>query len=139
VDSHRRCPVTQRRAMAKANWDDIAPKVRQVDAGEAQEAEQLDAGLDHFEKVRLRREQLCRNARATNRAIEGWQRVRSRKDWVKLNEEAHREYEIGAFLLDRLGAQRHVDPKLMATLMSLRQRILVEWGITAAAEMMVVD
>src|SRR5262249_44779551 len=57
----------------------------------------------------------------------------------KLNEEAHREYEIGAFLLDRLGAQRHVDPKLMATLMSLRQRILVEWGITAAAEMMVVD
>jgi hypothetical protein len=41
-------------------------------------------------------------------------------------------------LLERLGAQRHLDPKLMATLGSLRQTIIAEWGITTA-EMMLLD
>ena len=48
-------------------------------------------------------------------------------------------YESGGFLLERLGAQRYLDPKLMATLLSLRQRLLDEWAITSAAETMLVD
>ena len=55
---------------------------------------------------------------------------------VKVSREA---YESGGFLLERLGAQRYLDPKLMATLLSLRQRLLDEWAITSAAETMLVD
>jgi hypothetical protein len=43
------------------------------------------------------------------------------------------------FLLERLGAQRYLDPKLMATILSLRQRLRDEWAITSAAETMLVD
>jgi len=42
-------------------------------------------------------------------------------------------------LLDRLGAERYLDPTLMATILSLRQRFIAEWGITTAAETMLVD
>jgi hypothetical protein len=38
-----------------------------------------------------------------------------------------------------LRQREHLAPKLMATLLSLRQRLIVERGITTAAEMMLVD
>ena len=65
--------------------------------------------------------------------------MRSPEDWVKINEEASEEYESGGFLLERLGAQRFLDPKLMATILSLRQRLIAEWRVTTAAETMLVD
>ena len=71
--------------------------------------------------------------------MEGWQRVRSQEDWVRINEEACEEYESGRFLLERLGAERYLDPKLMATILSLRQRLIAEWRVTTAAETMLVD
>jgi hypothetical protein len=38
-----------------------------------------------------------------------------------------------------LGAQRYLDPKLVATILSLRQRLLDEWAVTTAADTMLVD
>jgi hypothetical protein len=78
-------------------------------------------------------------ARATHRALAGSRRLQSEADWEKLLAEAHEEYDSGAFLLERLGAERYLDPKLMATLLTRRQSIIAEWGITAAAETMLVD
>jgi hypothetical protein len=78
-------------------------------------------------------------ARATHRAMAGSHRVQSEEDWGKLLAEAHQEYDSGAFLLERLGAERYLDPKLMATLLKRRQSIIAEWGITTAAETMLVD
>jgi len=94
---------------------------------------------DPLDKFRQQALQARRNARATHRAMQGWQRVRSPEDWVKINEEAREEYESGGFLLERLGADRFLDPKLMATILSLRQRLIAEWGVTTAAETMLVD
>jgi hypothetical protein len=53
-------------------------------------------------------------ARATHRAMAGSRRVQSEEDWGKLLAEAHQEYDSGAFVLERLGAERYLDPKLMA-------------------------
>jgi hypothetical protein len=92
-----------------------------------------------LEKDRRHAEQLRRDARAAFRALEGWQRIGSQEEWVKVCEESQEEYQSGQFLLERLGAERHLDPKLMATLLSLRRRLVAEWGITTAAEMMLVD
>jgi hypothetical protein len=71
--------------------------------------------------------------------MEGWQRVASEQDWLRIIEESREAYESGGFLLERLGAQRYLDPKLMATILSLRQRLLDEWAVTSAAETMLVD
>ncbi len=65
--------------------------------------------------------------------------MNSQDEWVKVCEESQTEYESGQFLLDRLGAERHLDPKLIATLLSRRRTLIAEWGITTAAEMMLVD
>jgi hypothetical protein len=69
----------------------------------------------------------------------GSRRVQSEEDWEKVLAEAHQEYDSGAFLLERLGAERYLDPKLTATLLKRRQSIIAEWGITTAAETMLVD
>jgi hypothetical protein len=84
-------------------------------------------------------QQLRWNARATHRAMEGWQRVRSQEAWERINEESREAYESGGFLLERLGADRYLDPTLMATILALRQRLIAESAITTAAETMLVD
>ena len=108
-----------------AERGDLEPTLREAEAGR--------------EKDRQRAQQLRRHARATFRAMEGWQHVHSEEDWLEVCEESRAEYESGRFLLERLGAQRYLDPKFMATLMSFRQRLIDEWGITTAAETMLVD
>src|SRR5713101_9461080 len=117
--------------MAKAERGDIEPTLRDADDSDAE----LRAAL---EKDRQRAQQLRRNARATYRAMEGWQGVGSEEDWLKVCADSREQYESGRFFLERLGAERHLDPTLMATLGSLRQQLIAEWGITTA-EMMLLD
>jgi hypothetical protein len=92
-----------------------------------------------LDTVRPPAQQLRWNARATHRAMQGWQRIQSQEDWERINEESGEQYESGAFLLERLGADRFLDPRLMATILALRQRLIAESGITTAAETMLVD
>jgi hypothetical protein len=68
--------------------------------------------------------QLRRDARAVFSAMEGWQRVRTEDEWARTYEEAQEGYVAGRFLLERLGAERHLDPELMAVLMQLRKGLL---------------
>lgn len=116
----------------EAERGDLEPTLRDADDGEAK----LQAAL---EQDRQRAQQLRRDARATYQAMEGWQRVRSEEAWRRVCAESREEYASGRFLLERLGAERYLDPKLMATLLSLRQRLISESGITTAAETMLVD
>src|SRR6266705_6115867 len=92
-----------------------------------------------LDKARPPAHQLRWNARATHRAMKGWQRVASEEDWLRIIEESHEAYESGGFLLERLGADRFLDPNLMATILALRQRLIAESAITTAAETMMVD
>lgn len=115
---------TERRTIEPARCD--------VDAREAK----LREGL---EKERRWGGQLRRNARANFRAMEGSLGVRSQEDWITVSEQSREQYESGGFLLDRMGAERFLDPKLIATLMGLRQKLMIEWGITTAAETMLLD
>lgn len=120
--------------------DGEAKEGADLELSEALDGDDSDARLRAaLEKTQQRAQQIRRNARSTFRTMEGWQRVRSEEDWVRINEEAGEEYESGQFLLERLGAQRYLEPELMATLMRLRRRIIAESGITTAAESMLVD
>src|SRR5437773_515809 len=61
-----------------------------------------------------RREQLRREAQAVYRTMEGWHRVEDPAAWVTTYQEAEHDYLSGRFLMERLGAERHLDPEMMA-------------------------
>src|SRR5262245_14937435 len=61
------------------------------------------------DKARPPAQQLRWTARATHRAMEGWQRVASEQDWLRIIEESREAYESGGFLLERLGAHTSAD------------------------------
>src|SRR5207247_782245 len=84
-------------------------------------------------------EQLRREARAAYRAMEGWHHVEDEAAWLATYEQARHHYQWGRFLIDRLGAERHLDPGLMATLIGLRATILAELGTFTAIDIMQVD
>src|SRR5713101_8758877 len=94
---------------AEAERGDVEPTLRDADDSNAE----IQAALDRDQQ---RAQQVRRNARATYRAMEGWQLVRREEDWLKVCADSREQYESGRFFLERLGAERHLDPKLMATL-----------------------
>jgi hypothetical protein len=97
-----------------------------------------EAKFQQFQKdCRQRYEQLRRNAFGVARAMEGWQRVKGKRGWVKICHASREEYRSGRFLLERLGAERHLDPELVATLWHLRQGLLDDTA--SVAEQMLAD
>jgi hypothetical protein len=88
---------------------------------------------------RERHAQLRGDARASYRAFQGWAKVRTEEEWVKQVDDSQRDYQSGRFLIERLGAERYLDPPLMATLLGRRQRLLAELPNAGAAESMLID
>jgi len=86
-----------------------------------------------------RHERLQRDASASWRSMEGWANVTTQEEWQAAVVQADEDYECGQFLLDRLGAERYLDPPLMAVLLTLRRRLVEEHGAQTAAELMMVD
>ena len=86
-----------------------------------------------------RHERLERDAHASWRSMEGWGNVTTEEEWQAAVRQADEDYDSGQFLLDRLGAERYLDPPLMAVLLALRRRLVEEHGAETAAELMMVD
>ena len=86
-----------------------------------------------------RHAQLFEQAQTLQRSLAGWGALRDQGDWLELRERAEADYESGRFLLTGLGAERHLDPEQVATLLSLRSRIINEMGLTTALELMLLD
>jgi hypothetical protein len=91
------------------------------------------------EKNADRYRRLREQSRAVYRAMDGWADIKTDEDWVRRWLTAREEYRSGRFLLDRLGAERLLDPTLMATLWSLRQELIEDLEATKAHEVMLVD
>ena len=73
------------------------------------------------------------------RAFEGWGQIHSVEEWQATCEDAAKRYRSGRFLLERLGAERFLDPQLMATLWQLRQGLLEEYGAASPTVTLFVD
>ena len=86
-----------------------------------------------------RHERLARDASASWRSMEGWGNVTTEQEWQAAVVHADEDYDSGQFLLDRLGAERYLDPPMMAVLLTLRRRLVEEHGAQTAAELMMVD
>ena len=113
-------------------------------------AAEVEGGVDGTRRFEIFREEyqrrlaerhrtLERDASASARAMDGWANVKSREDWLAMVTRADQDLDTGNFLIDRLGAERHLDPAMMAMLLVLRRRLIDEHGATTAAELMMVD
>ena len=97
----------------------------------------VDAMWREWQAERDRRAtQLRRDARAVFSAMEGWQRVESAEEWARTCEGAREAYDSGRFLVERLGAERFLEPELMAVLWGLRRGLVGEGGGTASEAML---
>jgi hypothetical protein len=63
----------------------------------------------------------------------------SEADWLATIDQADAHLASGLFLIDRLGAERYLDPPLMAALLVLRRGLIDDHGATTAAELMLID
>jgi hypothetical protein len=84
-------------------------------------------------------QELRKHARAAMRAFEGWGQIHSVEDRQAACEDAVERYQSGRFLLERLGAERFLDPKFMATLWQLRQGLIAEYGAESPGMTMAID
>jgi hypothetical protein len=73
------------------------------------------------------------------RAIQGWDRIRSPEEWRQVCVEARKHHRSGRFVIERLGAERFLDPQLMATLWQLHQGLIDESGDHSPAATMLID
>jgi hypothetical protein len=86
-----------------------------------------------------RQKQLRTDAQASFRALDDWCRVKDEADWLAMVDQAEEGLATGRFLIDRLGAERHLDPEMMAALIVLRRRLICEYQVTGAADLLLID
>ncbi len=110
------------------------PAVLTQDGADLKAEFQAARQADHTQYHELRK-----NARAVMRAMQGWGLIRSEEEWQATCEDARKSYQSGRFLLERLGAECHLNPTLMATLWQLRQGLLEAYGADPPAMTMVID
>ena len=70
---------------------------------------------------------------------EGRRGIRREEDWHAMFQQAKINYGSGRFLLQQLGAERYLEPELMATLTQLRQGLLAGIENPTAADTMMAD
>jgi hypothetical protein len=75
------------------------------------------------------------------RAMQGWQAIdqNTAAGWQQVCEEASERYHAGRFLIERLGAERFLDPPLMAILWQLRQTLVEEYAAQTPTATMLID
>jgi hypothetical protein len=72
-------------------------------------------------------------------AVKGRRGVYRDEDWQRIFIEAKGKYASGRFLIEQLGAERYLEPELMATMAQLRQDLLVGIENPTAADTMMAD
>jgi len=93
----------------------------------------------HKRGLAARQERLRTDARAAFRAMDGWAQIKDEAAWLAIVDQADEALATGRFLISRLGAERHLDPELMAALIVLRRRLLTEYRVTGAADLLLID
>lgn len=97
----------------------------------------------HIEKVQREHDEqfvaLRRRAQGLFTALKGRTGIRTPEEMDKVLERTRVDFDTGAFLVERLGASRYLDPELTCVLIRLRNDLLAEIGNPTASDMMHVD
>jgi hypothetical protein len=108
------------------------PQSDAVLAGEAHEKRVAAERNTQFVELRDR-------AQALLAAVKGRPGVCRNEDWQRIFQLAKLNYQSGRFLIEQLGAERYLEPELMATLAQLRRDLLVGIENPSAADTMTAD
>jgi hypothetical protein len=106
--------------------------------------EQIESAAEAFQR-RIQEEnnetfqRLRDQAQATLAAVKGSRAIRRPEDWEGMFRKAKIEYASGRFIVERLGAERLLEPELMATLVQLRQDLLAGIENPTAVDTMSAD
>jgi hypothetical protein len=115
-------------------------KLSHVPTALAQQGADLETEVRAVRQAhRWQAQQLRNHAWAVMRAMQGWGQTRSVAAWQATCQDARKRYRAGRFLIERLGAERFLDPQLMATLWQLRQSLMEAYGRESPAMTMVID
>ena len=73
------------------------------------------------------------------RAMDGWVGIdrHTEAGWRQACEEAHQRYHSGRFLIERLGAERFLEPQLMAILVATPPNPVEEYAEAPTATMLI--
>jgi hypothetical protein len=104
----------------------------------------VDAAAEEHERrvtveLNSRYEALRDQAQALFAAVKGRRGVYRDEDWQRIFREAKSNYGTGRFLVEKLGAERYLEPELMATLTQLRRDLLDDIESPTAADTMMAD
>jgi hypothetical protein len=96
-------------------------------------------GLIRLSVVLTQHQELRDQAQSLLAAVKGRRGVQREEGWQRIFLGAKINYESGRFLIEQLGAERYLEPELMATLTQLRQGLLAGIENPTAADTMMVD
>ena len=107
------------------------------DRGEIESAEAHSRRLQEENNAKF--QELRDQAQATLAAVKGSRAIRGPNGWEAMFQKAKIGYASGRFLIQQLGAERYLEPELMATLVQLRRDLLVGIDRPTAADTMSAD
>lgn len=90
-------------------------------------------------ELNAQHQELRDQAQALLAAVKGQRGIRRKEDWEVLFKQAKVKQDTGRFIIERLGAERFLEPELMATLAQLRKDLLTEIEQPNAADRMMAD
>ncbi len=80
-----------------------------------------------------------KNANVLKRTFPELTKLKVQEDWDLAYELVEKDYLSGQFLIDNLGADRYVEPKIAMTILMLRQKMIQDMQLDSAAEYMLMD
>jgi hypothetical protein len=114
------------------------------DVSTARELSEADPEAEAHERkvegeLKAQHLELRRQARGHFDVIKGRRGAYSEASWEQAFRKAKIDYDTGRFLIQRLGAERHLDLQLVATLIQLREELLEGIENPTAADKMLAD
>lgn len=82
---------------------------------------------------------LLNSAVQSYKACNSWWGVRTEADWLDACSQALEAQRSGRHVIEQLGAERLLDPKLMAHLWALREDLVADTGADSAGELALID
>ena len=129
-------PAEVRRALKEVRHAYVAlTKVRNDDADLGAEAHEKRVATE----LNAQFEELRDQSQALIAAVKGRRGIQSAERWQAVFQKAKIDYENGRFLLEQLGAERFLEPELMATLAQLRRELLAGIENPTGADTMMAD
>jgi hypothetical protein len=90
-------------------------------------------------ELNAQHQELRDKAQALLAAVKGQRGIRREDDWQAIFKKAKLDQETGSFIIKRLGAERFLEPELMAALAQLRRELVAGIEQPSAADRMMAD